>query len=111
MGQALATPTEANSYCGCAERNPVVTFTLTIGNTLLTWGEKPARSEDHPSVEERVPQLHLQRLGRLLAEVRMRAKVKLQLGGDVNPSYRRDARVRYSPIGTFQQTEPRTRNV
>ena len=72
-------PAKKNPHCGCAKGNSVVTFVYAIGNVLLICGEKPARSEEHPSLGELFPQLHFQRLGRLLAELRMRIKVKLQL--------------------------------
>ena len=57
-GQVIATLTEANSYCGCAERDPVVTFILPVRNYLLVCGEKPTRSEYHPVPGELFPKLH-----------------------------------------------------
>ena len=69
----------AKSYCGCAERNPVVAFIFTIGGVLLVCRKKPAGSEEHPAQGKLFPQLHFQRLGRLLTEFPMGAKVKFQL--------------------------------
>ena len=79
MGQVITTPKGANSYRGSAERDPVVTFILPVRNRLLVRGENPAWGDEHPTLGELFPKLHLQCLGRLLTEPRMRVEVKLQL--------------------------------
>ena len=56
-----------------------MTFILTIEDVVLIGREISTRSEEHPALGELFPQLHFQSIGRLLTELQMRVKVKLQL--------------------------------